>query len=112
MKTLLLTFAFAVGIACSGFAQDDGSVERGFDKSKLFFGGSFGLAFGNSTLVNVSPQLGYRFNQYLAAGAGINMQYSAFKAEYSTGQTASREEYGMAGLNIFGRVYPIPQILL
>jgi hypothetical protein len=112
MKKLLLTTAFALGVVFSGFAQDDEPVERGFDKNKLFFGGSFGLAFGNSTLVNVSPQLGYRFNQYFAAGAGINMQYSAFKSEYSTGQTYSREEYGMAGLNLFGRVYPIPQILL
>ena len=112
MKKILLTLAFAAVIVFSASAQDDEPVEKGFDKSKLFFGGSFGLAFGNSTLVNVSPQLGYRFNQYLAAGAGINMQYSAFKAEYTNGQTASREEYGMAGLNIFGRVYPIPQILL
>jgi hypothetical protein len=112
MKKLFLIIGLLAGVAGSTFAQDDEPVEKGFDKSKLFFGGSFGLAFGNSTLVNVSPQLGYRFNQYLAGGAGINMQYSAFKTEYTNGQTASREEYGMAGLNIFGRVYPIPQILL
>jgi hypothetical protein len=112
MKKLILIIGLISGIAFSSFAQDEEPAEKGFDKSNLFFGGSFGLAFGTATLVNVSPQIGYRFSRYFAAGTGINMQYSSFKEEYTNGQTAYREEYGMAGLNIFGRLYPIPQILL
>ena len=110
MKQMLLVLALVAGFAAS--AQDEESVQKGFDKSRLFFGGNFGLAFGNSTIVNVSPQVGYRFNDFFAAGTGINMQYSSFQSQYYNGGTASRESYGVAGLNVFGRVYPIRQILL
>ncbi len=85
---------------------------KGFDKSKLFFGGNFALNFGNITIINVSPQVGYRFSRGFAAGAGVNGQCSSFRTRYVDGTTASRENYGVAGLNIFGRVYPINQILL
>src|SRR5687767_1339338 len=54
------------------FAQDEEEPKKGFDKDKVFIGGNFGLSFGDFTLINVSPQLGYRFNNVLAAGVGIN----------------------------------------
>lgn len=85
--------------------------KRGFDKSKLFLGGNFGLGFGTNTFVNVSPQVGYRFNDYFAAGVGVNFNYYSYKTYYSDGSD-SRTSSGYAGLNIFGRVYPIPFILL
>ena len=56
---LLIGMAF---IQCS-VAQD--SDTKGFDKSKLFFGGTLGLAFGTYTIVNVSPLVGYHFHLYL-----------------------------------------------
>lgn len=90
-------------------AQDEPEQEekRGFDKSKLFFGGNFGLSFGSSfTLINVSPQVGYRFNRYVAAGTGVNFIYSSSKYDWY----GFRDNFGVAGLNIFGRVYPIEQL--
>ena len=39
----------------------DSETKGGFDKSKLFFGGNLGLAFGTYTIVNVSPLVGYQF---------------------------------------------------
>jgi hypothetical protein len=101
-------------IAFTGNAQDveEETEPKGFDKNKLFVGGNFALNFGNITIVNISPQIGYRFNRFLAAGVGINGQYSSFRTRYSNGGTFSRENYGVAGLNIFGRVYPIEQVLL
>lgn len=107
--TIVLTF-LATGLQ----AQDDAPVEKqGFDRSRLFGGGSFALSFGNITIVNISPQVGYRISRYFAAGVGINGQYSSFKTINGyDGSTLSREEYGVAGLNIFGRFYPIPQIIL
>jgi len=111
MKKYLLTACLLAMFSVVAFAQDDQEEEpkKGFDKSKLFFGGNFGLGFGNvSTLVNVSPQIGYRFNRYLAAGAGINFIYTSNKYEWLD----YKEQYGVAGLNIFGRVYPIEYIFL
>ncbi|OQP47232.1 hypothetical protein A4H97_06920 [Niastella yeongjuensis] len=115
MKKYLLTACLFALCSLVAVAQDREGDESsnggggGFDKSKLFFGGNLGLAFGSySTLVNVSPQIGYRFNRYLAAGAGINFLYSSNKYDYA----GYKEEYGVTGLNVFGRFYPIEYIFL
>lgn len=91
----------------TAFGQDEGEGTKGFDKSKLFFGGNFGVSFGNSTFINVSPQVGYRFNSWLAAGAGVNFVYSSFLYYDYYGNKDYRWNYGSGGLNIFGRVYPV-----
>jgi hypothetical protein len=113
MKKYLLTACLLAMFTVVAVAQDEQEEpeNRGFDKSKLFVGGNFGLGFGNvSTLINVSPQIGYRFNRYLAAGAGINFIYSSYKYQYSS--PSYKEQYGVTGLNIFGRVYPIEYVFL
>ncbi|WP_315820640.1 hypothetical protein [Paraflavitalea speifideaquila] len=109
-KSLLIAIVFLTTFCVATQAQDD-EPKRGFDRNKLFFGGNFGLGFGgNSTLVNVSPQIGYRFNPYLAAGAGVTFLYSSYKYRYTNPQY--KENYGVAGLNVFGRVYPIEYLFL
>lgn len=113
MKKLILFCVLSVFATVALRAQEiEDTGVKGFDKSKLFVGGNFALSFGNATIVNISPQLGYRFNRFLAAGVGINGQYSAFKTEFSNGSTYSRESYGVVGLNIFGRFYPIPYLFI
>lgn len=115
MKRFALLFVFAVMLSAQyATAQDEQQepVKRGFDKSKLFFGGNFGLGFGTNTSVNVSPQVGYRFNDYFAAGVGVNFNYFSYKSFYSNGADYSRTSFGYTGFNIFGRVYPIKFILL
>ncbi len=105
-----------LGAVCFGHlqAQEEQPVEKkGFDPSKLFFGGNFGLSFGDYTLVNVSPQVGYHFNKYFAAGAGVNFIYSSFKTRYFPSNTeAYRDNFGNTGVNVFARVYPIQFLLL
>ncbi|MBS1654139.1 MAG: hypothetical protein JSU05_04770 [Bacteroidetes bacterium] len=102
-----------LSLLCISFvqAQDDAEGKKGFDKSKLFFGGNFGLSFGDYTLINISPQVGYRFNKTLAAGMGFNMQYISVK-DRPNGIIYSKTSQGVAGLNIFGRVYPAQFLLL
>lgn len=112
MKKIILAaclFAMFSVVAVAQDREEEEPAKQGFDKSKLFFGGNFGLGFGNiSTLVNVSPQIGYRFNRYLAAGTGINFIYSSYKYQYE----GYKEEYGVTGLNVFGRFYPIEYAFL
>lgn len=115
MKKLLLFVILVAAIGTFAHAQDENTNEKkkGFDKSKLFVGGNFGMTFGDYTLINVSPQIGYRFNQYFAAGTGINFQYVSLKErDYYTGQPVDRISQGVIGLNIFGRVYPFRQLML
>ncbi|MCC7402505.1 MAG: hypothetical protein IT214_13585 [Chitinophagaceae bacterium] len=114
MKKLLL-LVLLVALAGEFTQAQEGKKdqkERGFDRSKLFVGGNFGMTFGDYTLINVSPQLGYRFNQYLAAGAGINLQYVSLKQRYNNGDPYSRISQGVTGLNIFGRVYPASFLMI
>lgn len=111
MKKYLLTACLLALFTVVAVAQDEQEEpeRKGFDRDKLFFGGNFGLGFGNvSTLVNVSPQVGYRFNRYVAAGAGINFIYSSYKYQFA----GYKEQYGVTGLNIFGRFYPIEYVFV
>lgn len=110
-KIILTVFVF---FFCFGqlSAQDNGG-EGGFDRSRLFFGGNFGASFGDYTMVNVSPQLGYRFSPFFAAGAGVGFQYFSVKTrDFYSGEEIYRTNNGVAGLNIFGRVYPVNFLLL
>jgi hypothetical protein len=111
MKKFLLAACLLAMFSVVAVAQDrdeEEPAQKGFDKRRLFFGGNFGLAFGNySTLVNVSPQIGYRFNKYVAAGTGINFIYSSYKYDFGDINQNYKEEYGVTGLNVFGRFYPI-----
>src|SRR4051812_47591961 len=111
---LLLATVLAGGYAnAQRPREEDPEPKTGFDKSKLFFGGTFGLSFSNYyTLVNVSPQVGYRFNDYLAAGTGVNFIYSSQKSIDIYGYDYSRLNIGVAGLNVFGRVYPIREAFI
>lgn len=105
-RKLIMCLLVAV-LALTARAQDEEEEpKKGFDPEKLFFGGNFGLGFGsNQTNITISPQAGYRFNDFLAAGAGINFIYVSYKYDWLN--PAYKENFGVAGLNIFGRVYPI-----
>lgn len=107
--SLLLVTVFAKTATAQD--EEEKTEKQGFDKSKLFFGGNFGLSFGTNTYVNLSPQVGYRFNQYLAAGAGVNFNYLSVKYYNYDGSTY-KERIGYTGLNVFGRFYPIPYLLV
>lgn len=78
----------------------------GFDISKLTVGGSFGLQFGDYTVINISPQVGYNFSKYLTLGAGFG--YTYFKEDYS--YVDYKQSY--LSFNLFGRFYPIENIVL
>jgi hypothetical protein len=114
MKLKVLFLLLSVFAVLQATAQEElpGESEGGFDKSKLFFGGNFGASFGDYTLVNVSPQLGYRFNTFFAAGAGVNFIYNSYKQRDLYNDPIYRDNYGVAGLNVFGRVYPLNVVML
>ncbi len=90
----------------------DSIGHKGFQKDKLFTGGNVGLSFGNITYFNLSPLIGYRFSNLFAAGLQINGQYESVRYKDFSNTVTRKERYGMVGLGVFGRVYPIPQIFL
>ena len=116
MKNIVLPLTFLLLASLCVNAQETEEVkeekEKGFRKENLFLGGNFGLSFGDYTLINVSPQLGYRLNDYLAVGFGINGQYVKDRLRDFNGNTVYKSSRGVVGLNTFGRVYPVRFLML
>ncbi len=79
-----------------------------FQLNRLTIGGGLGLQFGDYTVVNVAPQVGYNFNKYLNAGAGFT--YTYYSEKYDNRQLKQTNSY--FGFNLYGRFYPIPYIVL
>lgn len=107
---LLITGFYTVSSA-QYFPQDT-TVPKRFDSHKLFIGGNMGLSFGNITYINLSPLIGYRFSPLLAGGVQINGQYESIRYKNQNGDLYQKDKYGLAGIGVFGRVYPIPQIFI
>ena len=117
LKKLVLPLAFVLVASLPLMAQETEGEEKeekpkGFQKENLFIGGNFGLSFGDYTYINISPQLGYRFNNYLAAGFGINGVYTRERVRDFIGNTYSKHNHGIIGLNVFGRVYPFKFLMI
>jgi hypothetical protein len=106
MKKIIL-LASLITFTTIAKAQDDETEKKGFQKEKLFVGGNFGLTFGDYTLINISPQIGYRFTKLFAAGVGINGQYVGYRDRDFNGNTLRKVKQGVTGLNVFGRLYPL-----
>ena len=71
--------------------KDSGKKKGGFDKEKLYIGGGLGLQFGTNTIIDISPLIGYRFNDELSAGLGLTYIYSSVRY---LGKTYSTNVYG------------------
>lgn len=116
LKNIVLPFTFLLMATLSLNAQETEEAKeekpKGFRKENMFIGGNFGLAFGDYTLINISPQLGYRLNDYLALGFGINGQYVKDRLRDFSGRTIYKSSRGVIGLNTFGRVYPVRFLML
>ncbi len=77
-----------------------------FDKSKLTFGGNFGLQFGDYTVINVAPQVGYNFTKYFSLGTGLG--YTYYKEDYGVGEYSRH----YLSYNIYGRIYPLQTFVI
>jgi hypothetical protein len=113
MNRICLTSLFFLVLLSgfSGFAQErGGNAGQGFDSDRLFFGGNFAMRFGNNSFVNISPQVGYQFNDHFAAGGGVNFITSSYTVQDASGNRLYRDSYGYAGLNAFARVFPISML--
>lgn len=76
-------------------AQDDNFWD------KIYIGGNFGLQFGTTTVVNLSPQVGYRVTDKFVPGIGITYIYYNYRNPY----TNSRYETSIYGGSVFGKYF-------
>lgn len=76
MKRLIpaigLTLVFIITTSLSGLSQEKTEITW---RDRLFFGGSLGLQIGTLTIIEVSPQVGYRLTSRLSAGIGFKYEF-------------------------------------
>lgn len=111
-KTCLVIAALIFPLLVNAQQVQDSTADKGFDKSKLFVGGSLGLSFGDYTYVTLSPMVGYRFKSWLSAGVNINAQYNSVKYYDVDNRPYRKEQYGLGGIGVFTRLYPIQQLFV
>lgn len=94
----------------NGYHSNSVSEPEGFDKSKLSLGGSFGLQFGDYTLINISPQIGYDLSDHYTVGTGFGYSYYKDKV-YDYGHRYDFKSSYLS-FDIFARYYPIGGLVL
>lgn len=70
---------------------------------KWTLSGSFGVSFGDYTSIDVSPQVGYHWNEFFGVGGGISYNYH---------HSSRNCEMNYLGVNVFGRVKPTRYVAL
>jgi hypothetical protein len=105
MNRLQLVFLFLIA-ATGAFAQDEGSDEpRGFQKDRLFTGGSISFGLGTNTFqVGGSPVFGYSVANWLDAGVVANYNYVSYRDVYMNNDKLRSSTYGGG---VFTRIYPL-----
>ena len=121
---LLLTLCFKLSAQIDN--QNDTSTtvlqHYGFDKHKLFAGGSINLGYGGGTVstfaIGALPEIGYTFKQWLDIGFAFNINYYS-STEYDDPNNVYfngmyvndivGEKATSYGAGIFARVHPFEQ---
>ena len=105
IKTLFRTF-FMFLFSMTAIAQEVPEAEKGKSEfwKRVRIGGGFGLSIGSGyTDVTLAPGAIYNFNDYFAAGIGLQGSYVKVRDEWNS---------WIYGGSILGLVNPIPQIQL
>jgi len=78
MKTKILFIILFNLLTVLGFTQreEDPAVKDLQFNQRLVYGGGFGMQFGNVTLLDFSPSVGYRVSDQLTLGTGISYKYN------------------------------------
>lgn len=101
---LLMSFVFAANLT----AQEEPVEEekKGFQKEKLFTGGSVSLAFFNNTfLIGGSPVFGYSLTKWADAGVVVNYNYTSYRDVNGVFNDKLRQS--VYGGGVFTRLYPV-----
>jgi hypothetical protein len=92
--------------------------KKGFDFSRMVFGGNLGLTFGSVTNIYIAPSVGYRITDNFAAGISLGYNYFRQRDGYYTYNINTNEEmYRPLSQSIYtgsvwGRYIVIPNIMV
>lgn len=106
MKKLILFLLLPLYFTAKAQDQNKNSVveSHGFKVERLFTGGSANIGFSNgSTMLGITPQLGYSVTNWMDAGINFNINYLSQK-DYFTGDKLRQTTYGPGA---FVKLFPV-----
>ena len=107
MKKIVIVFALISSFyAVQAQDEEKGNDEKkgGFKKENLFIGGNLNLGFSNSsTVLGISPYIGYSLNKYLDVAFSTNFSYTSVRDYNEYGDKIRQTIYGPGA---FVRVFP------
>jgi hypothetical protein len=105
-KLVMILFAFASYHAFAQSGEEKKEEKKsGFKKEKLFTGGSATLGFSSySTVLGITPQLGYSLTNWADAGITFNLNYTSQRDYQEYGDKLRQTVYGPGA---FVRLFPV-----
>ncbi len=110
MKRIKLFIRLFIIIISMIIVSKNLNAQRSFG-SRIFTGGSLGLQFGNITLIDVSPMIGYRLTEDIDVGVNLTYKYYNYNDYYKyTDPQTNKIQYfdlktNILGGGIFGRYH-------
>ena len=105
MKKFMFILSFTLMVSAVQAQDDKGENKKGFNKEKLFMGGSLTASFFNgTTLLGISPYFGYSLNKYIDVAASLNFNYTSQRDYVEYGDKVRQTVYGPGA---FVRLFPV-----
>ncbi len=101
---IFATFIAVMLITSYAYAQ---FTENKEEQSRWFAGGNLGLQFGDITLIDISPSVGYMLTNRMALGLGATYKFYSMKSLYNP---KTRYKSNIWGGSCFARYYVFPQV--
>ncbi|MEO5650261.1 MAG: hypothetical protein ABIR03_10115 [Ginsengibacter sp.] len=104
-KTIIILFLLPVCFHVKAQSNDENTEgKKGFQKEKLFTGGSANLGFSNgTTMLGITPQFGYSLTDWADAGITFNLNYIS-QRDYNSLDKIRQTTYGPGA---FVRLFPL-----
>lgn len=103
MRYAIIIVLLAFGLL--GYGQNVTNEAPGFQKEKLFTGGSANVGFSNrSTMLGITPQLGYSITDWADLGINFNVNYISQRDYYAYGDKLRQTTFGPGA---FVRLFPL-----
>jgi len=94
-------------ISTSSFAQKN-------TDSRFYWGGNLGLMFGTYTIIDISPEVGYKVTERFHVGTGLTYTYYKYKIDgtYNGSSPTNAYEFSTSiyGARVFTRFYVLPNL--
>jgi hypothetical protein len=106
MKKAILIFLLPICFHAKAQSNEENTEKpKGFQKEKLFTGGSVNLGFSSySTSLGIAPQFGYSLTNWADVGVNVNVNYTSQRDYYTYGDKLRQTVYGPGA---FVRLFPL-----